>query len=197
MRLELTDLSYETDALEPYISVKNIEYHYYTLQKDYITSLNSLLPTSKYRNLDLETIIKIAEGPVYNYAAQVWNHTFYFEGLRPGKEINTNIKRTFINVLKNSFGSVQFFKRTFFKAAGSEFVSGWIWLVLTHKGTLEILREDQTGNPLRTGYIPLLNCDIWEHAYYIDYQNRRKEYLDSFWNLINWDVISKRYFDAK
>jgi len=194
MRYELHDLPYEMNALEPHISGKTIKYHHENLQKDYINNLNILLTDTKFTNIDLETIIRIADGPVFYYAAQVWNHTFYFEGLKPGN--NSKIKGPFAEIIKNNFGSVSFFKNAFFKAAGSLFVSGWIWLVLNQKGTLGIIMEDHLGNPLRRGLFPLMNCDLWEHAYYLDYQNRRGDYLESFWKLINWELIEKRYYEA-
>ena len=194
MKFELPDLPYEINAFEPYISMKTIEYHHGELQKDYINILNNLIPETKFKDIDLETIIKIADGPLFNYAAQVWNHTFYFQGLKPGN--NSILKGHFVEVIKNNFGSVSFFKKAFTNAANSSFVSGWIWLVLNPKGSIEILYENHAGNPLRKGFIPLLNCDLWEHAYYLDYQNRRADYLKAFWALINWEMVEKRYNNA-
>jgi superoxide dismutase, Fe-Mn family len=194
MKFELPDLPYKTNALEPNISVKTLEYHYGKLQKDYVDNLNSSISETKFQDIDLETIIKIADGPVYNYAAQVWNHTFYFEALTPGK--NTLSKGPFADVIKNNFGSISFFKKAFAKAANFSFVSGWIWMVLTQTGEIKILHENHVGNPLRKGFIPLLNCDLWEHAYYLDYQNRRTDYLNAFHELINWEIVEKRYNEA-
>lgn len=194
MKFELLDLPYEMNAFEPFISMKALEYHHGDLQKDYINNLNILIHKTKFENIDLETIIRIADGPVFNYAAQVWNHNFYFEGLKPGN--NSKLKGRFAEVIKSNFGTVSFFKHAFFKTAGALFVSGWIWLVLNQNGTLEILRENYAGNPLRSGFIPLMNCDMWEHAYVLDFQNRRTDYLESFWKLINWEVIEQRYNSA-
>jgi Fe-Mn family superoxide dismutase len=190
MKFDFPDLPYEINALEPYISGKNVEYHYCNLHKDYLNNLNNLIPGSKYKNADLETIIKIADGPVFNYAAQVWNHIFYFEALNPK---GIKLKNSFADVIKKNFGSVSFLKKAFLKSADSMFISGWIWLVLNQKGSMEILHESPIGNPMRTGLIPLLNCDMWEHAYYLDYQDRRTDYLEAFWKLIDWNVIEKRY----
>jgi Fe-Mn family superoxide dismutase len=194
MKFELRELPYDTNAFEPYISGKTLEYHHGKLQRDYIAKLNSLIPDTKFQNTDIETIIKIADGPVFIYASLIWNHTFYFEGLKPGN--TSTLSGPFADVIKRSFGSVSFFKKAFTKAGISVLVSGWIWLVLNSKGTLEILKECQSGNPIRTGFVPLLNCDLWEHAYYLDYQNRRQEYLDIFWKFINWEIVEKRYYDS-
>jgi len=194
MKFELRELPYDTNAFEPYISGKTLEYHHGKLQRDYIAKLNSLIPDTKFQNTDIETIIKIADGPVFIYASLIWNHTFYFEGLKPGN--TSTLSGPFADVIKRSFGSVSFFKKTFTNAGISVLVSGWIWLVLNSKGTLEILKECQSGNPIRTGFVPLLNCDLWEHAYYLDYQNRRQEYLDIFWKFINWEIVEKRYYDS-
>ena len=127
-------------------------------------------------------------------AAQVWNHSFYFDSLMPG--VNNKPKGLFADVIKSNFGSISFFKNSFFKSAESLFGAGWVWLVLNPKESLEIIQKSNAGNPLRSGLIPLLNCDMWEHAYYLDYNNKRRNYLEAFWKLINWEVISKRYHDA-
>jgi superoxide dismutase, Fe-Mn family len=194
MRFTLPDLSFELNALEPYISKKTLEFHHGKYHLSYIENLNKLIPGTKFADLDLETIIKVADGPIFNYAAQVWNHTFYFECLKPGN--SNSIKDSFADVIKSNFGSVSFFKTTFTEAVGSLFGVGWIWLVLNQKGSIEIIQKINAGNPLRIGLIPLMTCDVWEHAYYLDYQNRLGDYADAFWKLINWDIIEKRYNDA-
>lgn len=148
----------------------------------------------KFENKDFETIIKFGEGPIFNNAALAWNHTFYFSGLIPGN--NHILKGSFADVIKRSFGSVRFFKETFTRSAVSLLGPGWVWLVLNPKGPIEIIHENNAGNPLRRGLIPLLTCDVWEHAYYLDYQNRLSDYLEAFWKLINWELIEKRYNDA-
>ena len=158
---------------------------------DYVSNLNKLLNGTKYMNLDLETIIKVSDGSIFNNASQVWNHNFYFGGLKPGN--NKALKGPFSDGLKASFGSFSFLKNSFTKAAGSLFGAGWIWLVLNQNGLLEIVPKSNAGNPMRIGVIPIMVCDMWEHAYYLDYQNNHAAYLEAFWKLINWDVIEERY----
>jgi Fe-Mn family superoxide dismutase len=194
MRFELPDLPFELNALEPYISKKTLEFHYGKYHHSYIENLNKLISGTKFKDLDLETIIKVADGPIFNNAAQVWNHTFYFECLKPGN--SNSIKASFADVIRSNFGSVSFFKTTFTEAVASFFGVGWVWVVLNQKGSIEIIQKFNAGNPLRIGLIPLMTCDVWEHAYYLDYQHRRSDYFEAFWKLINWEVIEKRYNDA-
>lgn len=195
MRFELPELPYELNALEPYISEKTLEFHYGKHHHTYLDNLNKLIRGTKYKNLDLETIIKISDGPIFNNASLVWNHTFYFEGLKPGYD-NT-LKGSFAEIIKSNFGSVSFFKRVFRESVGSFFGVGWVWLILNQRGSIEIIQKINAGNPLRLGLIPLLTCDVWEHAYYLDYQHRRGDYADAFLKLINWDLVEKRYNDAR
>jgi superoxide dismutase, Fe-Mn family len=195
MKFELPQLPFEVDTLEPLISKKTIEFHHGKHHQAYVTALNNLTTGTKFESSDLETIIKIAAGPVFNNASQVWNHTFYFESLSHSN--GNTLKGPFVKVINGYFGSVQFFKDTFIKAASSLFGSGWVWMVWNPKGLIEIIQEYNAGNPLRAGLIPLLACDVWEHAYYLDYQNRRSDYVTAFWNLINWEIIEKRYNDAR
>jgi superoxide dismutase, Fe-Mn family len=194
LKFELHKLPFEMDALEPYISRNTLQIHHSKYHQVYITNLNNLICGTKYKNLDLESIIKIADGQVFNNAAQAWNHEFYFEGLKPGS--NNSSIGSFSSVIENSFGSVTFFKNTFTKAAVSLFGSGWVWLVLNSQGTMEIVQESKAGNPMRYGLKPLLSCDLWEHAYFLDYNNRRSDYLKAFWKLVNWEVVEKRYNEA-
>jgi superoxide dismutase, Fe-Mn family len=195
MKFELPRLPYEPDILEPLISKRTLEFHHGKHLQLYVTNLNNLTAGTNYENTDLETIIKVASGPVFNNASQVWNHIFYFEGLSP---VNGNsLKSPFSKIIIRHFGSVHFFKDSFFKAASSLFGSGWVWLVWNPKGTMEILQEYNAGNPLRKGLVPLLACDVWEHSYYLDYQHRRADYLVAFWSLINWEVVEKRYKEAR
>jgi Fe-Mn family superoxide dismutase len=195
MRFQLPPLPYELDALEPLISRRTLEFHHGKHHEAYVNNLNNLIAGTKFENSDIETIIKVAEGPVFNNASQVWNHTFYFEGLIPSN--GHVLKGPFSRVISGNFGSVQFFRESFIKAANSLFGSGWVWLLWNPKGTIEIIQESNAGNPLRKGLVPLLTCDVWEHGYYLDYQNRRPDYLTAFWSLINWDIIEKRYNDAR
>lgn len=195
MLFKLPPLPYKADALEPLISKRTLELHHDKHHGAYVNSLNNLVAGTRFENSDLETIIRIAEGPMFNNASQVWNHTFYFESLIPGKK--GNLKGPFSKVIAGNFGSVQYFKETFIKAAITLFGSGWVWVLWNPKGTLEIMQESNAGNPLRRGLMPLLTCDVWEHGYYIDYENRRNDYLNAFWELINWDIIERRYSDAR
>jgi Fe-Mn family superoxide dismutase len=188
MKFELPQLPYDKSSLEPYISARTIEFHHGKHHQAYIASLNNLIGDTKFKNADLETIIKLSEGALFNNAAQAWNHKFYFESLKPGK--NELLNGPFAQLIIDSFGSLSFFKESFTKAAGS------FWLVRNPKGSMEILQESNAGNPLRRGLMPLLTCDVWEHAYYLDYQNRRADYIDSFWNLVDWELIEKRYIDS-
>jgi superoxide dismutase, Fe-Mn family len=189
-----SQLPYDFNALEPYISKLNLELHYEMHNQTFLADLNNRINGTKFKNLDPETIIKVADGPVYNDAAQVWNHRFYFEGLKPG---NTKLlKGPFADMIKYNFGTVSFFKNSFFKAAMSLFGAGWVWLVLNPNGSVEIIQKSNAGNPLRTGLIPLMNCDLWEHAYYLDYPNRRQDYLEAFWKLVDWEILEKRYNES-
>jgi Fe-Mn family superoxide dismutase len=195
MKFELPQLPYALNALEPQISKRTLEFHYGKHHQTYVTNLNNLVTGTKYENADLETIIKVAEGPVFNNASQVWNHTFYFNSLKPAN--GNDLKGPFANIVNGSYGSVPLFKEAFIKAAVSLFGSGWVWLVWNPKGSVEIIQESNAGNPLRKGLIPLLTCDVWEHAYYLDYQNKRPDYLDAFWNLINWELVENRFLKAR
>jgi Fe-Mn family superoxide dismutase len=191
MKFYLSELPFDLNALEPYISKKTLELHHGKHHQTYVSNLNSLIARTKYKDFNLETIIRVADGPIFNYAAQIWNHTFYFEGLVPGN--NNKLKGAFSEVIKNNFGSVSFFKNLFIRSGVSLFGVGWVWLVLNPDGSMEVIQKSNAGNPMRIGLNPLLVCDVWEHAYYLDYQNRRQDYLEAFWKLINWEMIEKRY----
>lgn len=193
MNVELSVLPFGMNELEPYISEMTLELHFGKHYKAYVTNLNSLINGTRFKNLDLKTIIQIADGPVFNNAAQVWNHSFYFEGLIPGN--NSPLKGCFAEVIKNNFGTISFFKNAFTNAAESIFGAGWVWLIFNPAGSLDIIQKNDAGNPLRSGLLPILNCDMWEHAYYLDYHNRRRDYIEAFWKLINWEVVESRYSD--
>lgn len=195
MFFELPPLPYEPDALEPHFSKRSIELHYGKHHEAYVNNLNGLVAGTKFEDADLETIIRVAEGTIFNNASQVWNHTFFFESLTPGQ--GRTLKGPFTKVLAGNFGSVQYCRDTFMKTALSLFGSGWVWLLWNPRGALEIIPENNAGNPLRKGMIPIMNCDLWEHGYYLDYQNRRTDYLNAFWNLINWEIIERRYNEAR
>jgi Fe-Mn family superoxide dismutase len=190
MTFELPKLPYALDALAPVIDKKTMEFHYGKHHQAYVTNLNNLIPGTKFENLTLEEIIKGAEGGIYNNGAQVWNHTFYFSSFKPngGGEPAGELA----NSIKKNFGSFAEFKEQFSKAATTLFGSGWAWLIKKADNTLQIIQESNAGNPLRNGFIPILTCDVWEHAYYLDYQNRRPDYVKAFWDILDWEVISSR-----
>jgi superoxide dismutase, Fe-Mn family len=191
MAFELPKLPYKLDSLVPYISEETLEYHYGKHHLAYVNNLNGLVKGTSYENSDLETIIRNADSGIYNNAAQIWNHTFYFESFSAkGKK---NPEGTFLDAIEKSFGSFDTFKEQFTKSASTLFGAGWAWLVKNNDGTLQIIQESNAGNPLRKNLKPLLTCDVWEHAYYIDYRNRRPDYIKSFWEIIDWDIITERY----
>ena len=190
MAFELPPLPFKMDALEPFISKETLEYHYGKHHQAYVNNLNNLVPGSEFDTATLEDIIKRATGGIFNNGAQVWNHTFYWECLAPnaGGEPKGRVK----DAIVESFGSFADFKDRFSKAAATLFGSGWAWLVKNPDGKLEIIQESNAGNPLRAGKTPLLTCDVWEHAYYIDKRNKRPEYIADFWKLVNWDTVKGR-----
>jgi len=191
MAFELPKLAYGMDALAPVIDKQTMEFHFGKHHQAYVNNLNNLIQGTKFENASLEEIIKGAEGGIYNNGAQVWNHTFYFSSFKPngGGEPKGELAEA-INV---SFGSFSEFKEQFSKAAATLFGSGWAWLVKKNNGVLEVIQESNAGNPLRAGLIPVLTCDVWEHAYYLKYQNRRPDYIGDFWSILDWDIISSRY----
>lgn len=191
MSFELPKLAYALNALEPVISQKTLEFHYGKHHQAYVNNLNNLVPGTKFENATLETIVMEAEGGIFNNGAQVWNHTFYFESFSPngGGEPHGALG----DAIKKTYGSFGEFKSNFSKAATTLFGSGWAWLVKKQDGSLELVQESNAGNPLRKGLKPILTCDVWEHAYYLDYQNRRPDYVESFWKLVDWDIVGKRF----
>ncbi|MGM0376205.1 MAG: superoxide dismutase [Bacteroidota bacterium] len=191
MKFSLPQLPYELDALEPHISKKTLEFHYGKHHQTYVNNLNNLIKGTRFENADLETIIKEADGGIYNNGAQVWNHTFYFTSLSPkGGNAPTG---PLAQVIDEVYGSFDNFREEFNKAATTLFGSGWAWLVKNNDGKVEIIKESNAGNPMRNGLTPILTCDVWEHAYYLDYQNRRPDYLAGFWNCVDWDIVGKRF----
>lgn len=190
MAFELPPLPYEMDALEPCISRKTIEFHYGKHHQAYVNNLNKLIPGTEFEKATLEEIIKKADGGIFNNGAQVWNHTFYWNCLIPGG--GGVPKGVLLDAIIGSFGSFDKFKDEFSSAAATLFGSGWAWLVKNAEGKLEIVKESNAGNPLRNGLIPLLTCDVWEHAYYLDKQNKRPDYISDFWNLVDWDAVASR-----
>ena len=174
-----------------YISEETLDYHYGKHHQAYVNNLNGLIQGTEFENADLETIIKKAEGGIFNNGAQVWNHTFYFESF--SKDGLKTPQGDLAEAINKSFTSLDSFKEQFNKAAGTLFGSGWAWLVKKDDGSLQILQESNAGNPMRKGLEPLLTCDVWEHAYYIDYRNKRPDYIKSFWEILDWDIVASRY----
>jgi len=189
MTFELPKLPYELDALAPHISKETLEYHYGKHHKAYVDNLNKLIVGTEFENMPLEDIIKKSSGGIFNNAAQIWNHTFYFSGFSPnGGGQPTGALADAIN---NTFGSFESFKEKLSQAAATQFGSGWAWLVKNAQGKLEIVATSNAGNPMTDGKTPLLTCDVWEHAYYIDYRNARPKYIENFWEIVNWDVVAE------
>lgn len=191
MSFELPKLPYALDALEPHISKRTLEFHYGKHHQAYVTNLNNLVPGTEFENASLEVIVQKAEGPIFNNGAQVWNHTFYFNTFSP--KGGGEPKGALAEAIERDFGSFEKFKTEFSSAAATLFGSGWAWLVKNADGTLVIVKESNAGNPLRNGLTPLLTCDVWEHAYYLDVQNRRPDYIASFWGLIDWSIVAERF----
>ncbi len=184
MEHKLPELPYSKDALSPHISAETLEYHHGKHHKTYVDNLNKLIPGTEFENLPLEDIIKKASGGIFNNAAQVWNHTFFWNCLSPegGGEPDGDLAQA----INKEFGSFAQFKEKFSAAATTLFGSGWAWLVKNPDGRLAIEQAGNAGNPLRDGKKPVLTCDVWEHAYYIDYRNARAKFIEAFWNLVNW-----------
>lgn len=184
----LPALPYDNNALEPHISAETIEFHYGKHHQTYVDKLNGLVPGTEFENASLEEIISKADGGVFNNAAQVWNHTFYWNCLSPngGGEPSGDLA----NAINDAFGSFEEFKTAFTNSCVNNFGSGWTWLVKGADGKLEIVNTSNAANPMTDGKTPVLTCDVWEHAYYIDYRNARPKYLEAFWNLVNWDFAA-------
>ncbi len=191
MTFELPKLPYELNALEPHISKQTLEYHYGKHHQAYVTNLNNLVKGSAFENSDLETIVKESDGGIFNNGAQIWNHTFYFFQFSPNGA--RTAQGTLADAINAQYGSFAKFKEEFTAAAATLFGAGWAWLAKNKEGKLEIIKESNAGNPLRNGLTPILTCDVWEHAYYLDTQNARPQYLKNFWEVLDWNVIGKRF----
>ncbi|WP_295430942.1 Fe-Mn family superoxide dismutase [uncultured Thiodictyon sp.] len=191
MAHQLPALPYAKDALAPVISAETIDYHYGKHHQAYVTNLNNLIPGTEFESLSLEDIILKSSGGVFNNAAQVWNHTFYWNCLSPtGGGAPTGALAAAIDA---KFGSFEDFKKAFTQSAVTNFGSGWTWLVKNADGSLEIFNTANAGCPLTSGKKPLLTVDVWEHAYYIDYRNARPKYLETIWDKINWDFAAANF----
>jgi len=190
MSFSLPDLPYPKNALEPHISEETLEYHYGKHHKTYVDKLNGLVEGTDDADKSLEDIIRSATGGLFNNAAQVWNHTFYWNCMSPngGGEPGGALA----DAINRDFGSFENFKQKFSDSAVGNFGSGWTWLVQNKDGSLALVNTDDAETPLTSDATPLMTCDVWEHAYYIDYRNARPKYLEAFWNLVNWDFVAKQ-----
>ena len=190
MAIELPALPWAREALAPHISAETIDYHYGKHHQTYVTNLNNQIKGTEFENLDLVAIIKKAQGGMFNNAAQVWNHTFYWNSLSPkgGGEPSGKLA----DAIKKAFGGFAQFKEEFSKTAVGTFGSGWAWLVQRADGNLGLVSTSNAATPITGSDRPLLTCDVWEHAYYIDYRNARPKYIEAFWNLVNWDFAASQ-----
>jgi Fe-Mn family superoxide dismutase len=191
MPFTLPELPYALDALAPHISKETLEYHYGKHHAAYVNNLNNLTKDTNFQDMSLNEVITSATGPIFNNAAQVWNHTFYWHCLSPkGGDKPTGALADAINKSFNSFAE---FQDKFTKTAIGTFGSGWAWLIKDNNGELKITSTSNAGTPMTEGDIALLTCDVWEHAYYIDYRNVRPDYIAAFWNLVNWEFVAKNF----
>lgn len=188
MKHELMTLPYEMDALAPLMSKETLEFHYGKHHQTYVNKLNELIEGSKFEELSLEDIVKTSEGGVFNNAAQVFNHDFFWNSLTPNQgKIPENLEKSLIE----AFGSVEEFKTEFTNKAIGHFGSGWAWLVKDDACKLQIITTANALTPITEGFTPLLTCDVWEHAYYIDTRNARPVHLENFWKLVNWEFVAE------
>jgi Fe-Mn family superoxide dismutase len=191
MEHTLPALPYAMDALQPHISKETLEFHYGKHHQTYVTNLNNLIKGTEFENSSLDEIVKKSSGGVFNNAAQIWNHTFYWNSLSPkggGKPTGA-----LASAIDAKWGSFDAFKEAFTKSAVGNFGSSWTWLVKKADGSLDIVNTSNAATPVTTTDRPLITCDLWEHAYYIDYRNRRPDYLGAFWSLVNWDFAAKNF----
>tara|TARA_R110000868_G_scaffold42681_8_gene144063 strand:- start:1146 stop:1724 length:579 start_codon:yes stop_codon:yes gene_type:complete len=189
MEHKLPALPWSNDALMPHISPETLEFHYGKHHNAYVTNLNNLIKGTKHENQTLEEIITSSEGGIFNNAAQVWNHTFYWNSMAP--KAGGAPTGAIADAITKKWGSFDAFKEAFTKSAATNFGSGWTWLAKNKAGDLEIVNTSNAACPLTTGHTPLLTVDVWEHAYYIDYRNARPKYLEAWWSLVNWDFANK------
>jgi len=191
MEHKLPELPYALDALAPHISKETLEFHYGKHHQTYVTNLNGLIKGTEFEYMSLEDIVKKSSGGMFNNAAQVWNHTFYWMGLSP--KGGGEPKGALADAINKKWGSFAKFKEEFAKVAIGTFGSGWAWLVKKPDGSLDLASTTGAGTPLTGADKPVMTCDVWEHAYYIDYRNLRPKYVESFWNLVNWDAAAKNF----
>lgn len=187
----LPKLPYAMNALTPYISEETLEYHYGKHHLAYVNNLNNLIKNTEFAEASLEETIMKSTGPIFNNAAQVWNHTFYWHCLTPNSSLEP--QGQLADAIKKKFGSFEEFKKLFTQTAISTFGSGWAWLAREGTGELEIISTSNAGTPMQQHKKALLTCDVWEHAYYIDYRNARPNYVDNFWKIVNWDFVEEKF----
>ncbi len=190
MSFTIKPLPFSMDALKPYIDERTVEFHYTKHHQGYVNKLNELIKGSNFEDKTLEQIIRKSSGPVFNNAAQVWNHTFYWESITPNHhpEPGGRLK----HLIVKAFGGFELFREKFSTAAITLFGSGWCWLVQRTDGNLQIMQTSNADTPITMEVNPLLTCDVWEHAYYLDYQNRRPDYVQAFWNIVHWEAVEAR-----
>ena len=193
MAFTLPNLPFAKNALEPYLSEETVEFHYGKHHRAYVDNLNSLVAGTDLENKSLEELITTQEGAIFNNAGQLWNHNFYWSGLRPKEPACVVPQGKLAEAIEKSFDSFESFKQQFSKAATGHFGSGWAWLSKNNDGSLEVSSTSDADNPLTQGKTPLLTCDVWEHAYYIGYRNRRPEYVEKFWDYVNWDHVTSQF----
>ena len=191
MQHALPDLPYAKDALEPHISAETLEFHHGKHHATYVDKLNGMTPGTEFESATLEEIIMSASGGIFNNAAQIWNHSFYWNCLTPNGGGSPELELG--AAIDRDFGSFEAFKEKFAASALGNFGSGWTWLVKNKAGTLEIVNTDDAENPMKQGHLPLMTCDVWEHAYYIDYRNKRPDYIAAFWQLVNWEFVAANH----
>lgn len=191
MAIELPALPYAKDALAPHISEETLEFHYGKHHQTYVTNLNNLIAGTSFEDASLVSIVTCSEGGMFNNAAQIWNHTFYWNSLSPNG--GGAPSGALADAINTKFGSFDEFKAEFTKCAVTTFGSGWAWLVKNADGSIELVSTSNAATPLTGSQTPLLTCDVWEHAYYIDYRNARPKYLEAFWALVNWDFASANF----
>ena len=193
MKFEVPVLPYNGKDLEPIISEKTIDFHWGKHVIAYVNNLNNLISETEFENASLIEIVKKSTGGIYNNGAQAWNHIFYFNsfsakrGTKPSDEL--------MNAINETFGDFESFKKEFASQAVSVFGSGWMWLVKDESGKLRLMKASNADNPIRQGLMPIFVADVWEHAYYLDYQNRRADHLSSLWEIVDWDIISERFIE--
>ncbi len=188
---ELPKLPYELDALSPHVSKETLEYHHGKHHKAYVDNLNKLIAGTPQENQSLEQIILESSGPIFNNAAQHWNHSFYWKCMTP--KSSQEPSDALADAIKKKFGSFDEFKKQFTESAIKVFGSGWTWLAKTKEGDLEIINESNAGLPMKANKKALFTCDVWEHAYYIDYRNARPKYVENFWAIVNWDFVADNF----